>query len=41
MVLNIDNMNEDMRRIHMLAVKWLSKELKLDERGNEESEADK
>jgi hypothetical protein len=34
--------NEDMRRIHMLIVKQLTKQLKLDDQGNkEEDEVDK
>jgi hypothetical protein len=33
---NADNMNDDMRRLHMLGVKRLAKQLKIDGQGNEE-----
>jgi hypothetical protein len=33
---NTENMNDDMGRLHMLGVKRLAKQLKIDDQGNEE-----
>lgn len=38
---NIDDMNDDMRRLYMLHVKNLAKPLKRDDHGNKEDKLDK